>query len=182
MTKKVRYILGRVFFVLQLRLDERDADRSALAVVMVVLPKELRQQLLFIEYSAIEKMPRTQCIHNSANRVEEKYLRADGPVEEAEVSRVAQVLVYARGDELVVLLLAIRHHMGEVLTTVEHGCSAYYLADYDHDEADVGQWIEVKLESGEEDSAHEILHPASQACNSKVSALIHNEGYMTSLN
>ena len=102
---------------------------GGLFVGEVVLAEELGEAALFVAYAGGEKAVEEKGKQTEGERVEEQELRAEGPVEEAEVARVPEVGVDAVCDEDVAVFSLPLDHVGEVLAGCFHGQRSRVLSE-----------------------------------------------------
>lgn len=109
--------------------DKRHHSRDPLLVLDIITLKEAHQIHLFLLDSSGEELPQDDRVCNEADGIAQDELGADTPPKEAEVRRVAQLGVDARGDEAVAVAPLLLHDVVEGLSGLDHGGAADELAD-----------------------------------------------------
>ena len=153
----------------------RNADWRALLVGEILLAEELDQVVLLEGDARVEELPRGERVEDHADRIGEHDLRADGPVEPAEVARVADEPIDAARDQLVALLLALLHVVVEVGARRVHGQLAKALAE--HDKRQTGPaHATARLERRPEPRLECELEPAGQGRHAVLPAVVEQKG------
>lgn len=115
---------------------EGDSDVGGLFVGDVVLAEELGETALFVAYAGGEEAVEKKGEEAEGERVEEQQLRAEGPVEEADVARVSEVGVDAVCDQDVAVFSLPLDDVGEVLAGSFHRQGSRVLSEQRDDQAE----------------------------------------------
>ncbi|CAI6092057.1 unnamed protein product [Clonostachys chloroleuca] len=141
--------------------NERDHGPDALPVLLVVIAEEHNQVGLLGDGPITEELPQHERISHEAEGISQDELRAQPPVEEAEVARVPEDGVEARRDEHVGLGLPGLDQVVEAGAGLQHGEGSDHLPTDGHDEArghkDRSQAKGRPGAVGEEDADEETL-------------------------